>query len=124
VIQDDAHLLVVLRYIEANPLRARMVTDPGDYRWSSYPCHGLGRDDPRVSPFPEWDELGRTEAERRRRWRARVCAAQAEAELMSVRSSLRSGRPFGAAEWTERMAERLKITWVPRPRGRPRKSTG
>jgi putative transposase len=124
VIQDDVHLLVVLRYIEANPLRARMVTDPGDYRWSSYPCHGLGRDDPLVSPFPEWDELGRTEAERRRRWRARVCAAQAEAELMSVRSSLRSGRPFGAAEWTERMAERLKITWVPRPRGRPRKSTG
>src|SRR5262249_58750238 len=29
VIQDDEHLLVVLRYIEANPLRARMVSDPG-----------------------------------------------------------------------------------------------
>jgi putative transposase len=53
VIQDDAHLLVVLRYIEANPLRTRMVEDPADYRWSSYPCHGLGRDDPLLSPFPE-----------------------------------------------------------------------
>ena len=29
VIQDDDHLLVVLRYIEANPLRAGMVSDPG-----------------------------------------------------------------------------------------------
>ncbi len=101
VIQDDAHMLVVLRYIEANPLRARMVTDPAAYRWSSFLCHGLGQDDPLVSSFPEWEELGKTDAERRRRWRIKVCAVQGEAELMTVRSSLRSGRPFGAPEWTE-----------------------
>jgi putative transposase len=121
VIQDDAHLLVVLRYIEANPVRAKIVKDPADYPWSSFPSHGLGRDDPLVSPFPEWDELGRTEAERRKRWRAKVVAAQNETELMTVRDSLRSGRPFGALEWTEHMAKRLKIELVPRPRGRPRK---
>ena len=121
IIQDDSHLLVVLRYIEANPLRAGIVDDPADYRWSSYPCHGLGQVDPVLSTFPEWDELGRTEAERRRRWRARVRARQSEAELMSVRSSLRSGRPLGDSEWTEQMAQRLKIDLVPHPRGRPRK---
>ena len=120
VIEDDTHLLVVLRYIEANPLRARMVADPADYRWSSYPAHGLGRDDPLLSPFPEWEELGRTPAERRRRWRAKVCAAQSEPELMSVRGSLRSGRPFGASEWTEEIARRLNIELTSRPRGRPR----
>ena len=49
---------------------------PADYRWSSYPCHGLGRDDAFLSPFPEWEELGRTEAERRRRWRAKVHRAK------------------------------------------------
>jgi len=41
VIQDDGHLLVVLHYIEANPLRAGIVADPADYRWSSYQQHGL-----------------------------------------------------------------------------------
>jgi len=121
VVQDDAHLLVVLRYIEANPLRAKMVADPDVYRWSSFPAHGLGRDDPLVNAFPEWEGLGRTEAERRRRWRARVCAAQNEAELMTVRGSLRSGRPFATSEWTGQMAERLNIELIPRPRGRPRK---
>jgi putative transposase len=122
VVQDDAHLLVVLRYIEANPLRARMVTDLGDYRWSSYPCHGLGRDDPLLSPFPEWEELGSTERERRRRWRAQVYAPQQEAELSHLRRCLQSGRPFGSPEWTEQIAERLHIDLSPRPRGRPRKS--
>jgi putative transposase len=121
IIQDDAHLLVVLRYMEANPLRAKMVTNLAEYRWSSFPHHGLGQDDPLLSPIPEWEELGKTNAERRRRWRAKVYAAQSEAELTTVRSSLRSGRPFGAPEWTEQMAERLHIELNPRPRGRPRK---
>jgi len=121
VIQDDAHLLVVLRYIEANPLRVKLVADPGDYRWSSFQCHGMGQDDPLLSPFPEWEELGRTEAERRKRWRAKVRAVQEEGELAAVRQSLRGGRPFGAPGWTDRMAKRLNIDLTPRPRGRPRK---
>lgn len=120
VIQDDEHVLVVLRYIEANPLRAALVADPGDYRWSSFQHHGMGRDDPLLSPFPEWQELGRTEAERRRRWRAKVRTTQCEEELTAVRDSLRSGRPLGESGWVERMAERLRIDLQPRPRGRPR----
>src|SRR5262245_56622646 len=43
VIEEDEHFLVVMRYIGANPLRARMVGDLADYPWSSYGAHGLGR---------------------------------------------------------------------------------
>ncbi len=46
VIQDDDHLLAVLRYIEANPWRAKLVEQAGEYRWSSFAHHGLGRADP------------------------------------------------------------------------------
>ena len=121
VIQDDEHLLVVLRYIEANPLRAGMVADLGDYPWSSYQHHGLGRPDALLSPFPEWEHLGRIESERRRRWRAKLRASQKEDELRSVRSSLTSGRPLGNPAWIEDIAQRLHINLQPRPRGRPRK---
>jgi putative transposase len=121
LVQDDSHLLVVLRYIEANPLRARIVADPAEYRWSSFPHHGMGQDDPLLSPFSEWEELGRTEAERRKRWRAKVRGVQDESELSAVRQSLQHGRPFGAADWTNRIAKRLNIELNPRPRGRPRK---
>jgi hypothetical protein len=106
---------------QTNPLRAGMVTDPADYRWSSFPHHGLGRADPLVSGFPEWEELGATEAQRRRRWRAKVRGVQDEAELAAVRTSLRSGRPLGTDDWTGRVAERLNIDLKPRPRGRPPK---
>ncbi len=96
-----------------------MVTDPAEYRWSTFVYHGSGQDDPLLSPFPEWEELGKTDGERRRRWRAKVFAVPSKAELMTVRSSLRCGRPFGAPEWTEPMAERLNIELNPRPQGRP-----
>ncbi len=122
VIQDDEHLLVVLRYIEANPLRAAIVSNPGEYKWSSFQHHGMGRDDPLLSPFPEWEHLGSTPALRRRRWRDKVRASQKEAELAVIRTSLRTGRPLGETAWVERIAQRLRIDLQPHRRGRPPKT--
>jgi putative transposase len=120
VIQDDRHLMVVLHYIEANPVRANVVSNAADYRWSSIQMHGMGHGDPLLDTFPEWEELGRSEADRRKRWRAKVRAVQDEEELSAVRRSLQTGRPFGTEDWTNRMADRLQIDLTPRPRGRPR----
>ena len=58
VIQDDEHALVVLPYIEANPLCAATVAHPGEYCWSSFQQHGMGRQDPLLSAFPGSEQLG------------------------------------------------------------------
>lgn len=121
VIQEDSHLLAVLRYIESNPIRSRLVRDSARYAWSSYRAHGLGEEDALLSPFAAWQELGRTEGDRRRRWRDRIRAAQKPAEIESVRLALARARPFGDAAWTAEMCRLLNIPVVPRPRGRPRK---
>jgi putative transposase len=121
VLQNDEHLLVVPRYIEANPLRALMVADPGDYQWSSYQYHGLGRTNALTSSFLEWEQLGQTESERRRRWWTKVRGVQGEEELREVRASIRSGRPFENTVWTEDVAHRLQIDPSRWPRGRPHK---
>jgi REP element-mobilizing transposase RayT len=36
VVDDDAYLLTACRYVVLNPVRAGLVQDPGDWRWSSY----------------------------------------------------------------------------------------
>lgn len=120
-VQDDGHLLAVLRYIEANPLRAKLVADLGDYRWSSYRSHGLGEADPLLEPPPGWERLGRTDKERCSRWRRHVIAAEAEKDLAAIRASVLSGRPFGSEDWVGETAKRLGVNLTPRPRGRPRK---
>ena len=36
LIQDDKYMLEVSRYVHLNPVRAKMVSKPEDYKWSSY----------------------------------------------------------------------------------------
>ena len=122
VIQDDDHLLTVLRYIEANPLRAGMVDAAGDYRWSSFPAHGLGRPDPLLDPITVYESLARTPATRRRRWSAFVQQLPPDEELAAVRRSTQTGLPYGDLAWVERLGHRLGLDLAMRPRGRPRKS--
>jgi len=42
-VERESYLLECGRYIERNPLRAGIVKDPGEYRWSSYRVYGYGR---------------------------------------------------------------------------------
>jgi hypothetical protein len=39
LVDQDAYLLEVCRYVELNPVRASMVQHPGDWPWSSYLAH-------------------------------------------------------------------------------------
>ena len=64
LVQSDTYLLNCIRYIELNPVRAGMTTDPGDYHWSSYHCHAFGKTAQIWSPHPDYLSLGTTPAER------------------------------------------------------------
>jgi putative transposase len=39
LVDRDAYLLTLLRYVELNPVRAQMVAAAGDWEWSSYRAH-------------------------------------------------------------------------------------
>jgi putative transposase len=121
VIQDDDHALVVLRYIEANPLRAGLAADLAEYPWSSYRANGLGAADPLLSPLPVWESLGRDAEGRRAYWRHWVHTPLAGKELAAVQRSVVSGRPYGAGPWVEATAAAVGMHLSSRPRGRPRK---
>jgi REP element-mobilizing transposase RayT len=50
LVDRDAYLLEVCRYVELNPVRAGMVSVPGEWAWSSYRAH-VGQ-----AAQPEWLE--------------------------------------------------------------------
>ena len=122
VVQDDDHLLCVLRYIEANPLRAKMVAAAGEYRWSSFAAHGQGEPNDLLDPVPSYEALAAYPAVRRRRWSAYVHQTPPEAEVESIRRSSAAGLPYGESSWVKRLANRLKLDLTIRPRGRPKKA--
>jgi len=72
LIQDDLYLINCLLYIELNPVRAGMVTDPGNYRWSSYVAHGLGNQVAMLTPHPLYLSLGDDQITRMKRYREHI----------------------------------------------------
>lgn len=71
-IADDAHMLAAMLYIEANPIRAGLVTNPADYPWSTYSLHaGFRSAIPRAlwTPSSWYLSLGRTTEQRERAYR-------------------------------------------------------
>jgi putative transposase len=117
-------LLTVLRYIEANPLRAKMVERAGDYPWSSFGCHGRGESNDLLDPVVPYAALAAYPAVRQRRWSAYVHQIPEEAELAAIRRSNETGLPYGESGWVDRLCRRMKFNLTIRPRGRPRKDAG
>jgi putative transposase len=110
-IEEDDHLLTVVRYVERNALRAELVARAEDWPWSSLPRRsgaepGEGPDAGPVALPKNWVSF--------------VNRAETKAELERLRRSVVRGAPFGDIEWQRRTAEQLGLQSTMRPRGRPR----
>lgn len=112
-VQEDEHFLTVLRYIERNPLRARLVRRAENWVWSSLRCRLPGGDASLLAKPPVPLPTG---------WSDLVHEPQTEAELAALRASVNRGTPFGSRPWTTSAAKRLGLEFTLHPRGRPRKS--
>jgi putative transposase len=64
------YLLSCMRYIELNPVRARVVAWPGQYRWSSFRANALGQNDALLTPHAYYCALGRDAESRQAAYRA------------------------------------------------------
>jgi REP-associated tyrosine transposase len=112
MIQEDAHLASVLRYVERNPLRAGLVDRAEDWPWGS--LHARLHDPARCAALlSEWPIA------RPRDWVARVNRAQSPAEEEAIARSIGRGRPLGGDDWVRRVAQRFDLQSTLRDRGRP-----
>lgn len=103
---DDAHLIAAARYVENNPVKAGMVENAEDWRWSSARSHVLNIDDGLTDRtalaqyLPNWSAY-------------LALGAQASEQIETIEAALLSGRPQGTSP------EILALFAPPRKRGRP-----
>jgi putative transposase len=110
-VQTGTHLLTLLRYVERNPLRARLTETAEQWPWGSLWQRVSGS---KVVPLTPWPMPMPSN------WMARVNEPQTGSELHAVRNALARSYPFGDAEWSTETAIALGVGL--RPRGRPRNS--
>jgi putative transposase len=113
-VQTDEHFLQVSRYIERNPLRAKLVKRAEDWRWSSLWLRREGNKKQRkmLSAWPV--PPGRNYL----KW---VNESQPKEEIEVIRYAIKRGRPYGGEEWIYNTAKELNLESTVNPLGRPRK---
>lgn len=110
LIQKDEHLLTVLRYVEANPLRAGFVSVAHLWDWSSHKGRlGMISDDLLSDPPVEMPQ----------RWDDWVQRAIGEGELDVIRRSVNRQSPYGDSDWQKMIIKKFGLESTIRPRGRP-----
>ncbi len=114
LVQESEYLLQLCRYVERNPLRAKMVKKAEDWKWSSMKHRENN------THF-----LAEIPVEFPRNYLAWVNTPQPHEEnlLMNIRHSLEKGKPFGSPQWTSDVVKKFKLETCLRGRGRPRKGT-
>lgn len=123
LVDRETYLLHCYRYIELNPVRARMTADPLDYAWSSHAHNAFGRDDPLIHPHPTYLALGRTDQERQRAYRALAVEDLSQDHLDAIRIHLQRQHALGSERFRTAIEAQLSRRAGPAKIGRPRKKS-
>ena len=112
-IQDDRHLLTVLRYVERNPLRANLVARIEEWPWSSIGS----REMPQRPAYLQAGPVARPRA-----WAQYVNEPLTSTELDTLHRCIHRSSPFGGKTWVRQTAADLGLESSLRPVGRPKRN--
>ncbi|QGZ38857.1 putative transposase [Pseudoduganella flava] len=93
-ITNDRYFLACQRYIELNPVRAKMVESPGGYRWSSYAGNAGLLEDRVVTPHSTYLGLSTQTARRYAAYRDLFADAIDPAVLAAIRRAAAKSCPI------------------------------
>jgi len=119
LVESEAYLLTCMRYIELNPVRARMVENPEAYRWSSYAANAGGTSDNLVQTHECYRALGLTNAARAAAYRDLFRYQLEETRIKIIRTALNGGLVLGKERFKDDVERVLKRRVRPGKAGRP-----
>ncbi len=92
---DEKHLLSTVRYVERNPVVARLCVKPQDWAWSSARAHLKGENDELVSVEPMIKRVGN--------WTEYLSGSDNSNNTDLIKQHTRTGRPLGNTEFIRKL---------------------
>jgi len=120
LIDTDKYLLTCYRYIELNPVRARMVLHPKEYDWSSFIINTGQKTSELQTPHPVFLSLAKSEQQRylvyQKLFDEPLCREQIEA----IRFATNRGVVAGSERFKDEIESIVGESVRPNPVGRPK----
>jgi len=120
-VDTDRYLLTCYRYIELNPVRAGLVSEPRAYRWSSHGQNALGIPDPLVTAHERYQALGRDDIERQTAYQALFHERLDGQTLNTIREATNKGWALGNDKFKDEIEVLLRRRTRPLPKGGSRR---
>lgn len=116
IVNEDAYLWSVIRYIDWNSVRAGLAKEPQVYRWSSARAHILGVEDPLLSlgELPGYENTDE--------YRDFIQKRGTQKEIDRIRRVTRKGLPLGDQNFVREVEMKTNRNLTGKNRGRPRKT--
>ena len=112
LISKDEYLLMCGRYIENNPVKAKMVRKAGRYAWSSYSVYGLEKKNELIDEDPLYKTLGRDKRGREKNY---------DKFLKEGLKINFNNRFLGGKSFIKKMEKKFGVKNIEEGPGRPRK---
>jgi putative transposase len=120
LVDSAEYLLRCYRYIDLDPVRARMSEDPERYAWSSCAAH-CGREDPFLTAHPAYVALGTSLDERGSAYRLLFQKVLSDDAVQEIRAYLDQQRALGRDAFQAMVAAKTRRLAAVRPAHRPPK---
>ena len=114
IVEAESYLWAVVRYIEKNPMKSKLVKKPEDYKWSSCKSNISGESNGQLS------EQGWLDEKDRDTYRQFLMQQDPESE-QKIRHATSTGRPLGSEGFMKKLELKLLRRILPGKAGRPKK---
>ena len=112
---DEMYLMAAMRYVERNPVRAKLVEQPWQWPWSSAATH-VGYAKAQIS-LQSLSSVTDISAEA---WKGFIELEDGAEDLKAIRQYTMTGRPLGTIAFVTKLGEALGRRLRALPRGRPK----
>ena len=99
---EERYLLAATRYVELNPVRAKLVKKPEQYKWSSAKAHIRNKDDALV----QVSGVGQIV----KNWREFLSKPMAKKVVAELRAHSSTGRPMGGSEFYKNLETKFGVS--------------
>lgn len=120
-IDTDRYLLACGRYVDQNPVRARLVERIGDYPWSSYRARAGFEECEWLDVDPALADLARTAEERFEVYRRLAAEPLPQEDLDMIRGASKRNQLTGSDDFVNTVRAEFGVNVPARKPGRPRK---
>lgn len=109
IVESDDYYLACQRYIELNPVRARMVPHPALYPWSSFAHNALGSPSLFLVSHESYRALGPSDQCRLAAYRSLFESDLAPDMLQRIRAAIAGNLPLGSERFVADLEDRLGV---------------